>query len=279
MAGGYALFTGCFIQTQLPYLEKASVEVLKTLGVKPEYLEFSCCPNPRVRSVDEGSWLNIAARNLALAQKADRDIITLCSDCYGTLKTAKHMLEDELKRQGVNDKLKKIGLEYTGSVEVRHITELILEYREEIAGKIRFPVKLSLSVHDGCRIHRPERIMKYDPRAMDDLLGLVGCEVIPYPSRNLCCGSPAATVNQTVSDEIARLKLREINDIGADALCTGCPLCFMQYDRIQESLKGSTPIFYYPELLAIAIGVHPRKVGVQYHRTNTEGVIKKCLRS
>jgi heterodisulfide reductase subunit B len=272
----YALFTGCFIQTELPYLEKASVEILKSMEIKPIYLEFSCCPNPRVRSVDENSWLNIAGRNLAIAEREGLDVITLCSDCYGTLKMAEYLLKNESKREGVNESLKEIDLAYNGEVGINHIMDLIFANREKIVEKIKFPINLSLAVHDGCRIQRPSEVVKYKPGDMDDLLRLIGCEIIPYHPRDLCCGSPAATVNQAISDEIARLKLNEINEIQADGICTGCPLCFMQYDRIQNS---NIPIFYYPELLAIAMGIHPKEIGIQYHQTNAEGAIEKCLRS
>ncbi len=272
----YALFTGCFIPTELPYLEKASVEILETMGVKPAYLEFSCCPNPRVRSVDENSWLNLAARNLAISEREGMDVIVLCSDCYGTLKTAEHMLEDESRRREVNERLKEIDLVYSGKVRVDSMTEFIFKNREKIGEELKFPLNLSLAVHDGCRIQRPTEFMEYGPEDMDELLGLIGCEVVDYPSRDFCCGSPAATVNQEISGEIARLKLNEINNRGVDALCTGCPLCFMQYDRIQEN---STPVFYYPELLAMAMGIHPKEIGIQYHKTNAEGVMEKCLRS
>jgi len=272
----YALFTGCFIPTELPHLEKASVETLKSMEIKPRYLEFSCCPNPRVRSVDENSWLNIAGRNLAIAEREGLDIITLCSDCYGTLKMAEYMLKNESKRDGVNERLKEIDLVYDGKIEINHIMDFIFRNREKIAEKIRFPINLSLAVHDGCRIQRPSEVVEYKPNDMDDLLRLIGCEIIPYHFRDLCCGSPAATVNQAISDEIAKLKLNEINEIQADGICTGCPLCFMQYDRIQG---GNVPIFYYPELLAIAMGVHPKEIGIQYHKTNAEEAIEKCLRS
>ncbi len=272
MDGKYALFTGCFIPAEMPYLEKTAVELLKNLGVNIHFLEFSCCPNTRIKSVDEMSWLNLAARNLALAEKNNLDILSLCMDCYGTLKKAVSLLEDESVREEVNSNLEKIGLEYNGKVKVEHIIDLLFENREKIADRITFPLDLSLALHDGCNMRRPSDIVDYNPNELDELSKLIGCTVVGYPSRDFCCGSPASTVKQEFSDNITKLKLDEINGLGVDAVCTGCPLCFMQYDSIQNM-----PVFYYPELLAIALGIHPREAGIQFHRTDGSAIIEKAL--
>jgi len=273
----YALFTGCFIPAKLPWLEKASVAVLKKLEAEPKYLEFSCCPNTHMKSMDEETWLAIAARNLAIAEKENLDIIALCSGCSGTLLDAKHLLQDDEKREEVNKELKKIGLSYEGKNDVRHIVNFIHENMDKAKELIQFPMKMNVAIHDGCHIQRPSDIMDYSTERTDDLLKMLGLEVVEYPHRDLCCGSALAAVDQEITNDLVEFKLNELKESGADALCTPCPLCLLQYETAQRRLEMELPVFYYPELLAIAFGFHPNELGVQYHQVNTEAVIKKCL--
>jgi len=273
----YALFTGCFIPAKMPWLEKASVEVLKKLEVKPEYMEFSCCPNIHMRSVNEESWLAIAARNLAIAESKNLDIIAICSGCSGTLLDAKHLLKDQKKKEEVNEELAKIGLSYEGKNDVKHIVNFIYENIDKAKELIQFPLKMKVAIHDGCHIQRPSKVMNYCLEWMDDLVRMTGAEVVEYPHRDICCGSAVAVVNQEIANGLVELKLNELKESGVDALCTPCPLCFLQYDLAQKRLGMEIPVFYYPELLAIAFGFHPVELGIQHHQVNAESLIKRCL--
>ena len=280
MTKDFALFTGCFIPAKLPYLEKASTEVLKKLEINPVYLEFSCCPNIIMKSADMISWLVMAARNLAIAEENNLDILSLCSGCNGTLSEAKHELENKETRKEVNEKLGEIDLEYTGDVNVIHIMNFLYDHINEINENelIKFPVNLSLALHDGCHIQRPSNLTEYEPERMDELVELIGCNVISYPSRDLCCGSPVGVVDPGISDDLGMLKVNEISKMGVDALCTGCPLCFLQYEMVQRKTEKENriPVFYYPEIIAISMGLHPKGIGIEPN-TNRGMLIEKKI--
>jgi len=273
----YALFTGCFIPAKMPWLEKASVEALKKLKVEPKYLEFSCCPNIHMKSVNEETWLAMAARNLAIAEKENLDIIALCSGCSGTLLDARHLLEQKEKREEVNEELAKIGLSYEGKNDVKHIVNFIYENIDKAKELIQFPLEMKVAIHDGCHIQRQSKVMDYCLEWMDDLVRMTGAEVVEYPHRDICCGSAVAAVDSEIANDLVELKLNELKEYGADALCTPCPLCFLQYELAQKRLGMEMPVFYYPELLAIAFGFHPNELGIQYHQVNAENLIKRCL--
>ena len=68
---GYSLFLGCVAPNRYPGVESATREILKELDVEIAELEgASCCPAPGVtRSFDQNTWLTIAARNLAIAER------------------------------------------------------------------------------------------------------------------------------------------------------------------------------------------------------------------
>jgi heterodisulfide reductase subunit B len=227
MTQKYALFTGCFIPAKMPQFEKAAVEVLEKLEIKPEYLEFTCCPNTHLKSVDKSSWLAMAGRNLAVAEKKNLDVIALCPGCSGTLLTARHMLEDNETREGVNERLRRIGLEYKGEVRVVNILHVIHERVDFIRENnlIKFPLKLSAAVHDGCHIRKPSYAVDYNEELMDELVELTGCSIIDYGCRDLCCGSPMAAVDSEIGEGIAEHKLKEMWISSApDALSATCTM-------------------------------------------------------
>jgi len=261
-----AIFTGCYIPAKLPYLEKISIEILNQLDINPRYLEFSCCPNLHVKSLDIESWLSIAARNLSIAEKNDVDIIALCPGCSGTLKETAHILKDNGMRERANMRLREIGMEYKGNICVEHIIPFLYKNMEKLKEMITFPLNLRVAIHDGCHIQRPSNLNDYRGDYMNKLIELTGCEVVDYDDRDLCCGAAMSAINQDISTEIAEYKLKKLNDNGIDILCTPCPICFLQYDLVRRKIDTDISVFYYPELLALAIGIPPKTKGMEYSK-------------
>jgi heterodisulfide reductase subunit B len=111
----FALFLGCNIPARLTQYESSARAVLEELGVGlVEIKAFNCCGYP-IRNLDFRSFLLAAARNLALAEKDNLDVISLCKCCYGSLKKADHLMrEDGTWREEINRALEKEGLQYKG---------------------------------------------------------------------------------------------------------------------------------------------------------------------
>ncbi|MCS3924783.1 CoB--CoM heterodisulfide reductase subunit B [Methanosalsum natronophilum] len=278
-----ALFFGCLIPNRYPGIEMATNLCLATLDIDFAELESaSCCPAPGVfRSFDEMTWLTIAARNLALAEKMDRDILTVCNGCFGSLNEASSRLDNsnrknkELRLQ-VNKHLEKIGLEYNGTVKVRHIIEFLSQEfgSDKISELVTHPLKVNVAVHYGCHMVKPTEKIKGDsaenPVFFDLLVEATGANSISYPDKNQCCGAGGG-VRAGLHDRSIQMvehKLKMIRSKEIDCIVDACPFCHMQFDSGQYEINNTQnqnykiPVLHYTQLLALSLGYGPEDVGI-----------------
>ncbi len=264
------LFSGCLIPTRLPFLEASSRFVLDHLGVDYSDLpNATCCVEPiGLRTMSKDTWLVSAARMLAIAQEGGRDVLTLCNGCYMSLKEATHALEDATVRKEVNEILVNIGKRYDGGVEVHHLTGLLLDHVDVVRRSIirRMP-ELTLAAHPGCHMVRPSQVLKVDSSFRPEVLGRIaswtGARVVANEEWPQCCGGGLAGIDENLSSKILADSSRGFRSSGATAILTPCPFCFVQFDLKQ---KDGLPVLYLAELLALAMGAAPEKIGMQYHR-------------
>lgn len=124
----HLLFTGCLIETQFPYLEKLAVELLPRVGIQIERESFLCCPEPISFRATDVTWLAMAARNLCKAEERGMDIISLCNGCVNSMEQANAALKkDSELRDKVNVILAEIGMDYKGTIEVKHFLQVLNE--------------------------------------------------------------------------------------------------------------------------------------------------------
>jgi len=288
----YAFFLGCMIPNRYPGIELATLNIAPALGIELKDMEgASCCPAPGVfKSFDKATWLALAARNLTIAESMGCDILTLCNGCYGTLKEANEILKADAEQlDKVNRILNDVKREFQGSIQVRHIAEVL--YRdfgpEKLSGMVKKPLPLNVAVHYGCHLLRPTKYREIKnaerPRFLDEMVEALGAKSIPYRDKNLCCGAGGGvrTAALDVSLDMAREKLQNIKAAGADLIVTPCGFCVFQFDRGQIEIKDKTglffniPVLHYVQLLGLALGLPPEKLGVYNNAIPADTVIKK----
>jgi heterodisulfide reductase subunit B len=264
------LFSGCLIPTRLPFLEASSRFVLDRLGADHKDLpDATCCVEPiGLRTMAKDTWLVTAARMLAIAQEGGRDILTLCNGCYMSLQEAAHELEDGAVRREINDVLSAIGKRYDGGVHVHHLTGFMLEREGEVKASIVRPLTgLKLAAHPGCHMVRPSAVLRVDrsfrPEVMQKVASWTGAEVVANEEWPRCCGGGLAGIDEDLSSKMLIDSAAGFRSPGARAVLTPCPFCFVQFDLKQ---KEGLPVLYLAELLALAMGATPEKIGLQYHR-------------
>ncbi len=267
-------------------MEFAIREALPRLGIEIVDLDnASCCPDPiYFKSKDKLSWLAVAARNLCLAEDLGLDIFTNCSGCTATLSETYHLLQNEVLREKVNKRLKRIGREYKGTSRVRHIVTLLRDFAgyEAIKDSVERPLEgLKMAIHYGCHLLKPSRIMQVDdpndPSVMENLVTALGATPVRHRNWYLCCGK--ACQSDEVPSNMMHDLLGTVNDEHADILCMICPTCFGQFDFGQMKVSKQfgedfhTPPVYYFQLLAFAQGVPYDKLGLERQRFKPD-----CLR-
>jgi heterodisulfide reductase subunit B len=280
---------------RFPNVEASIRTVLPLLGIELEEMEgASCCPAPGViRSFDEPTWLALASRNLALAEMAGHDIITGCNGCYGTFKEALYELHEHPERLAeVKKVFKGMGLKFKGKVEAKHLIEVINDMDPEILKeKITHPLEdIKVTVHYGCHLLKPSanRPWKKTQRHtfLDNLVELTGAESIPYKDKYMCCGAGGGVRGSqvAVSIDIAKEKLDNMISVGADCLVNVCSFCHLQFETSQVQLnkelgerKYQLPVIYYTQLLGLAMGLDPIKLGLHKHMVNTQPLLDKIL--
>jgi len=277
----YAFFLGCIMPLRYPGIESSSREVFKSLGVELVDMQgASCCPAPGVmRSFDQTYWMAVAARNLAIAEKMGVDgILTICNGCFDTLFEVAHKLNhdpDMLKK--INKILKESsGIEYNGTVTVRHFVELL--YRDvgldAIKAKVKSGKNMKAAVHYGCHFLKPSNIKKIDdserPHVFDDIVEAAGMTSIAYKDKGMCCGAGGGVRARTpdVALTMTKENLANMTAAGVDVIVDCCPFCHLQYDSGQVQLKEyKIPVLHLSQLLGLAFGLDREKLGLEVHQT------------
>jgi heterodisulfide reductase subunit B len=273
----YAFYPGCLISARLPFLEKTSRLVLEEFDVGLKDLEgYTCCADPIVlKPLSFDSWLAVAARNLAIAEDAEMDLLTLCNGCFCSLNEANHYLKnDGKKKENVNEVLKEIDMEFRGSIEVLHVVQLMQEIgQERISEKMeKRPNSLRVGAHHGCHLIRPRDVAQIDdkrrPTVLDELVSWVGAEPVSYAEDLLCCGGGLMGVDEKTGASMLTSILDKMRSAGATHIVTPCPYCFVQFDYRQK--ENPLPVLYLMELYGFSMGLSPDEMGLKHHRTKTE---------
>ena len=281
----YALFLGCNIPVRVKQYDLSARAVLDMLNVDVvDVRDFNCCGYP-VRNIDFKSFVLFSARNLALAEKQDLNMMTLCKCCYGSLKKADHLMKEEpVIRDEINAILAKEGLKYRGNIEVKHFLSVLYNDigPETVKKRISRSFKdLRIATHYGCHALRPSDITEFDnpvaPVLFDKLVEATGAKSIDWALKLDCCGAPLLGVNDELSMKLTEKKLADGKESGADFLCVACPYCQMQFDGVQQMItsmhgRHHLPSILYPQLLGLAMGLNQDVLGIKMNQIDISNI-------
>lgn len=282
----YTLFLGCNIPARVQQYHDAAEAVCEKLDISLTPIkEFMCCGYP-ARNIDEFTFLLSAARNLALAEQRDNDLMVLCKCCYGSLKMAEfHLKENNTILEKINHILAEEDLIYKGDITIKHFLSVLHEdvglanLKKHVTSKYK---KLKIAASVGCHALRPARVTQFDspasPTLLDDLVKLTGAKSIDWSKKSECCGAPLLGINDGLSKTIMEQKLSNAKDAGADFIAIACPYSFLQFDEFQSRVAKEDTHFQtlgpvlYPQLLGLAMGIDAATLGIDRHQINIDSL-------
>ena len=287
----YAYYPGCSLECNASAYDVSVRAVADLLGITlVELDDWNCCGATEFFSQDELVASAVVARNLALVDPQITQLVAPCAACYLNLnKTDKLMGEDPRMNARVNEALAAGGLTYrAGRVKVRHLLDVICRDVGETAvrDKVVKPLAgLRVAPYYGCQVVRPVKGLDNTeyPMMMDGLFQWLGAEVVDYPVKAHCCGGHMTQISEPQAFELIRRLLHSAVEYEADMILCMCPMCQLNLDayqsRVNRSFKTAfnIPIVFFTQMLGVAFGIEPAKLGFGKELVAAMPVIKAKL--
>jgi heterodisulfide reductase subunit B len=289
----YAYYPGCSLSDNGfgKAFDWSIQAVNKTLEIEfKEIPDWNCCGSVPYDTMNEEASFAICARNLALAEKMNTDIIAPCSSCYVFLsRTNAYLKQYPAVRAKVDEALKAGGLEYHGNIKVRKVLDVYINDigLDVITSKIKKSLNgLKVASYYGCQEVRPVfggRDHPEYPRYMDRLVGSLGAEAVPFPLKSRCCGGSLIISEEAASLKLIKELLESATGNGAEVMVTGCPLCQLNVDAYQSMVNRKyktdfhLPVLYFTQLMGVAFGYTEKDLGLKMGIVPVERVMAKYM--
>jgi len=284
-------YPGCTLKTSAVNLERSAFAIAEAFGHKMvEMKDWNCCGVVSSLTEDDIMHHIASIRNLIHVEDEGHDkLITLCDMCANTLKQSTLFIEKD--REGLPDILDTLESfmdrenRYKGTVKVVHFLEFL---RDEIGfdvirKKVKRPLKgLKIMPYYGCNLLRPREVAIDDaeePTILADLLTALGAEPVDNPYKVECCGSYHTVKNTEIVSRRARIISGYATERGGEAIMLSCPLCKFNIDErgkeAEEVFEGyeQIPVFYYTQLVAVALGLDPGICDFGDHAVDPTGLL------
>jgi len=134
---------------------------------------------------------------------------------------------------------------------------------ENIRAKVKRSLNgLKLANYHGCFARFPGVADVDDPenpRHLDELMNALGAESVDWSHKTECCGGNMVLARTDIVIKLVDDICQSARRSGAEALVSMCPLCQANLDTRQAG-KDKLPIFYFSELMGLALGVDEKQV-------------------
>ena len=296
-----AYYPGCALEGSGHAYNRSTKAVGEKLGLDLVEVEnWNCCGAMEVKNIDPKLQTYLSSRVMSIAAKemGFDTVMAPCNGCYHNLKKAEYDLANDPDSAEVVDRLsKKAGHETyeAGEIETIHALDWIKQaigedgIRERLKNSLK---NLKIANYYGCMYTRPRHIFPEkdqgpdsestsQPHFMDDLLAAAGAEIVDFPLKTACCGGAHTLSDSDTSTKLVLNLLRAAEASGADVIATECPTCHSGLEMHQiraEKRFGVTTgvkVLYFTQLLGLALGLKPKKVGVHENISDSMAFVKE----
>ncbi|WP_018862496.1 MULTISPECIES: CoB--CoM heterodisulfide reductase iron-sulfur subunit B family protein [unclassified Thioalkalivibrio] len=295
-----AYYPGCALEGSGGPYDRSTRVLVKALGLEMENLrDYNCCGAMEVKNIHPMLQTYLSARNMAIAseQMGMDTVMAPCNGCYHNLKKAEY---ETATSQDAMDTVQDLARKsddpvYTGDVRTLHLLEWLMEELgpEGIKQKMTKSLNgIKIANYYGCMYTRPRQIFpekdngpgsdsSYQPHFMDDLLGAAGAVNVDYPLKTACCGGAHTLSDSDTSTQLVLNLLQSAEDSGAEVIATECPTCHSGLEMHQVraetefGIKTDVKVLYFTQLLGLAMGLSPRKLGIHENVSDSIGLLKE----
>jgi heterodisulfide reductase subunit B len=272
-------YPGCSLHGTAKEYDQSVRAVSRALGIElKEVDDWSCCGATSAHSTNFKLSIALPARNLVAAEKDALDVMVPCAACFNRFKTAEHHLKADKQLKGEVEEI--IGGKYHGGIAIRNPLDIIFKDigLDALEGKVIKSLKgLKPVSYYGCLLLRPPEICEFDdyenPVILDKILGALGADARRWSYRTDCCGG-SLTISRT--DIVAKMVSKIMTmarEAGANCVVTACPVCMANLDmRASDNVR--LPVFYFTELIALALGLQGPDTWFKLHNVDPRPLIK-----
>jgi heterodisulfide reductase subunit B len=273
-------YPGCSLHGTAREYDDSIRAVSQLLNFELHELEdWTCCGASSAHCTEEELAIDLAARNLAIAEQAHRPLLVPCVACYSRFKAAETALREHPE---------EVRFPYRGNVPIRYALDFFSDepVLEEIKKRQVKPLSgLKIVCYYGCLTVRPPKITgirEYEnPQHMDRMMNRLGAEPLPWSYKTDCCGASLVMTRTDIVKKLTERLLSMAKEAEADCIVTGCPMCHANLDtrqgeRNKEAREDDDlPVLYFTELIGLALGHKDVKKWLGRHITNPIRVLSK----
>ena len=276
----FAYYPGCSARSTCAELNEATHRVAVGLGLDLLQLDAATCTGAReLRAIDPLGFHTLNVRILALAERENLPLMTICNTCTLNLLDAHAaFVDDPALAATINSSLASEDLRYSGRTRISHFLWVLYEDIGEarLRALVQRPLTgLTVAAFYGCHITRPPQRYKFvDSRnniALERLAEILGCRPIDYSGRTECCGFHTAAHDERIALKLTGQHIRSAKSNGAKTMVTPCPLCHTVLDGFQREIgqdmgqKLDMPVLHLPQLVGLALGLSPEELRIDRH--------------
>ena len=287
----YAYYPGCSLHSTGSEYDLSFRAVCEKLGIQIDEIKgWVCCGTSPAHCTSRLLSLALPLENLRRAQKMGMtEVVAPCAACFARLKTA---LYEAAQDPEIADQIREVlGGSLPSSVDVvsplqifNGRTNIAKAVTKQLPGPFdKLRAGLKVVCYYGCLLTRPSKVMQFDeceyPMAMDNVLRSLGITTLDWSYKTDCCGGALAMTRTDVVLKLTHDILEEAAAVGANAIAVACPLCHVNLDTRQAEVEAEygarygLPIFYFTQLMGLAFGIPPDKLGLQKHFVSADALL------
>ena len=280
----YAYYNSCSLRSTGKEYDRSLRAVCSRLDIElQEPKDWFCCGSTIAQNLSVKLSLAMPLKNLAQINAMGLgEVMVPCTACYNRFKVAQYeVFKDPVMVRQMADIIEAPIEEQprvSHPLEIMSSDENLKRIKELTSRNLS---KLKIAAYYGCLLVRPHKETQFEdnpeyPVSMDRILGAAGIQTLDWSYKTECCG---ASLSVTKPDEAFKLTSRILEDArvsGADAVAVPCTFCQLNLDSRQADINKAfgtdfnMPIFYFSELLALAMEVPSKELLLGKHFVSTQ---------